>query len=344
MNVAQDKVFKGHIDRESSMSLMETAGQPGSAEHRSPLDTTPSLRGQAATLDPLLAQAFMVSARCGCFMQAARSLNIKATLLRKQLSSLEAQLKCSLFSHCENGIALSREGLQLQAQLIALAHERDLPVIEQPLVRLAVAESILHDILGRDLVSLLRRNASVRLDIISLDSELALQAVSADVVVWLGGTDSPLPGPSFAVSEPQRLARLDYLPHIAKRYSRTASRPDSLDDLADFMLVQWQPHRQVESFVPWNALVDERLAGVVQLHSYELLLEMIRCSACIGLLPGYMSRFDRGLIALPGLFDGPMQRQVWMAVNAQSQGDAQVQMIVELIHNTFNERCEWFEP
>jgi DNA-binding transcriptional LysR family regulator len=324
------------------MSFMEITGRQGFAESRSPVDPLPSWPAQAASLDPQLALAFTVSARCGCFMQAARSLDIKATLLRKQLAQLEAQLQCSLFSHSDNGIALSRDGLQLQAKLIALAHERDLPMREQPLIRLAVAETILHDILGRDLVALLRRNARVRLDIITLDSELALQAVSADVVVWLAGTDSPLPGPSFPVGEPQRLARLDYLPHIAKRYSRAASRPDSLDDLADFLLVQWQPHQQVESFGPWNALVDQRLAGVVQLHSYELLLEMIRCSACIGLLPGYMSRFDRGLIALPGLFE-PMQRQVWMAVNAQSADDGQVQMIVELIRNTFTERQEWFE-
>jgi DNA-binding transcriptional LysR family regulator len=297
----------------------------------------------AAGIDPVLAQSFRVSARCGCFMQAARSLNIKSTQLSKHLAQLESQLQCSLFNHQDNGLALSREGLALQAQLIALAHERDAPVIEQPLIRLAVAESILHDILGRDLVALLRRNASVRLDIITLDSELSLQAISADVVLWLAGTDSPLPGPSFAVSEPQRLARLEYLPHIAKRYSRVAARPDSLDDLADFMLVQWQHDRQVESFRPWNSVVDQRLAGVVQLHSYELMLEMIRCSACIGLLPRYISQFDRGLIALPELFEQPMQRQVWMAVNADTQGQADVQMIVELIHNTFNERREWFE-
>jgi DNA-binding transcriptional LysR family regulator len=276
-------------------------------------------------------------------MQAARSLNIKSTQLRKQLAQLEAQLQRSLFCHSGNGFALSRDGLQLQAQLMALARERDLPVIEQPLVRLAVAESILHDILGRDLVALLRRNASVRLDIISLDSELSLRAISADVVVWLTGTDSPLPGPSFAITEPQRLARLDYLPHIAKRYSRVAARPDSLGDLADFMLVQWQHDRQVETFGPWNRLVEQRLAGVVQLHSYELMLEMIRCSACIGLLPHYMSRFDRGLLALPGLFNQPRQRQVWMAVNADSRNEAEVQGIVELIRNTFNERREWFE-
>jgi hypothetical protein len=56
-----------------------------------------------------------------------------------------------------------------------------------------------------------------------------------------------------------------------------------------------------------------------------------------------MSHFDRGLIGLPGLFGQPMQRQVWMAVNAESLGEVQVQTIVELIQNTFEERREWFE-
>jgi DNA-binding transcriptional LysR family regulator len=322
---------------------METSAHRGAAEYRVAIDKNASWRQLAAGIDPELALSFTVSARCGCFMQAARSLNIKSTRLRRQLALLETQLRCSLFNPSDNGLSLSRDGLRLHAQLIALAHERDLPVIEQPLIRLAVADSILHDILGRDLVALLRRNASVRLDIKTLDSELSLQAVSADVVVWLGETGSPLPGPSFVTTEPRSLAQLEYLPHIAKRYSRVASRPECLEELADFLLVQWQQDCQVESFRPWNALVDQRLAGAVQLQSYELMLEMIRCSACVGLLAHYMSHFDRGLVALPGLFERPMRRQVWMAVNARSEDDAQVRMIVELIENTFNERREWFE-
>ncbi|PTR28181.1 LysR family transcriptional regulator [Pseudomonas sp. GV085] len=325
------------------MSVMETSTRLGATEYRVAIEKNTSWRQLAAGIDPELALCFTASARCGCFMQAARSLNLKATRLRRQLVQLETQLQCSLFNHSDNGLSLSRDGLRLHAQLIALAHERNLPVIEQPLIRLAVADSILHDLLGRGLVALLRRNASLRLDIITLDSELSLQAVSADVVVWLGETESPLPGPSFATTEPRRLVQLNYLPHIAKRYSRVASRPECVDDLAGFLLVQWQQDSQVESLRPWNALVDQRLAGAVQLQSWELMLEMIRCSACIGLLPHYMSHFDRALIALPGLFDQPMRRQVWMAVNAHSGGDAQVRMIVELIENTFNERRAWFE-
>ncbi|WP_440974730.1 LysR family transcriptional regulator [Pseudomonas koreensis] len=325
------------------MSFTEPAGRQGSPDYRWAQGEREPWLAQAATIDAEVAQYFLVSARCGCFMQAARSLNVRSTLLRKQLAQLEQELQHSLFSFQGSALSLTREGQQLQAQLVALAHERKLPVVEQPLIRLAVAESILHDILGRDLIALLRRNASVRLEIIALDSELSLRAVSADVVLWLAHGESPNPGPTFATSQPQALARVDYLPHIAKRYSRVTARPASADDLSDFMLVQWQHDRQIDSFRPWNELVEQRLAGVVQMQSYELMLEMIRCSACIGLLPAYMSRFDRGLVALPGLFDEPMQLQAWLAVNADSQAIEEVRTLVELIHHTFNERQEWFQ-
>ena len=139
------------------------------------------------------------------------------------------------------------------------------------------------------------------------------------------------------------MARLEYLPHIAKRYSRLITRPDSIEDLDDYMLVQWQPDAQVGALQPWNQVVQQRLAAVVQVHAYSLMLEMIRCGACIGLLPHYMSNFDRGLVALPGLLAEGMQRQVWLAVNAQVQHAEAVQMIVELIVSTFEGRREWFD-
>jgi hypothetical protein len=54
------------------------------------------------------------------------------------------------------------------------------------------------------------------------------------------------------------------LPHIAKRYSRLTTRPETLDDLADYMLVQWHPDQQVQVLQPWNTLVEQRQAAVVR--------------------------------------------------------------------------------
>ncbi|MDF3241507.1 LysR family transcriptional regulator [Pseudomonas veronii] len=325
------------------MAFLEPSGPQGPAPYREPSQSRSAWLALANDIEPEVARYFLVSARCGCFMQAARSLNIKATLLRKRLAQLEEQLRHVLFIFQGNGLVLSRDGQLLQAQLIALAHARRLPVVEQPLIRLAVAEPILHDILGRDLIALLRRNASVRLEIISIDSQLSLQAADVDVVLWLSDADGPTPGPSFPTAPPQVLARLEYLPHIAKRYSRLTTRPDSVEDLDDYMLVQWQPDGQVNALQPWNTVVAQRLAAVVQVHAYSLMLEMIRCGACIGLLPRYMGSFDRGLVALPGLLAEPMQRQVWLAVKAQVQHAEAVQMIVELITSTFEGRREWFD-
>ena len=326
------------------MAYLEPSGPQAPAAYRTASEPrSSSWQALASEIEPEVARYFLVSARCGCFMQAARSLNIKSTLLRKRLAQLEEHVRHALFTYQGNGLVLSRDGLQLQAQLIALAHERRLPVVEQPLIRLAVAEPILHDILGRDLIALLRRNASVRLEIISIDSHLSLQAVDVDVVLWLSDTDGPAPGPSFPIQPPRPLARLHYLPHIAKRYSRLTTRPDSVDDLDDYMLVQWQPDVQVDALQPWNHVVEQRRAAVVQVQAYSLMLEMIRCGACIGLLPHYMSSFDRGLVALPGLLADSMQRQVWLAVNAQVQDAQAVQVIVELIVGTFEGRKEWFD-
>jgi DNA-binding transcriptional LysR family regulator len=326
------------------MAYLEPSGPQAPAAYRTASEPrSSSWQALASEIEPEVARYFLVSARCGCFMQAARSLNINSTLLRKRLAQLEEQVRHALFTYQGNGLVLSRDGLQLQAQLIALAHERRLPVVEQPLIRLAVAEPILHDILGRDLIALLRRNASVRLEIISIDSQLSLQAVDVDVVLWLSDTDGPAPGPSFPIQPPRPLARLHYLPHIAKRYSRLTTRPDSVDDLDDYMLVQWQPDVQVDALQPWNHVVEQRRAAVVQVQAYSLMLEMIRCGACIGLLPHYMSSFDRGLVALPGLLADSMQRQVWLAVNAQVKDAQAVQVIVELIVGTFEGRKEWFD-
>lgn len=327
------------------MPFSKAGSWPGASHGGPPFTDHAGMFDDAAPLDiaPEIAEAFLVTARCGCFTQAARSLNLKSSVLRKQLALLEDTLRVPLLRFQDNSLTLSRAGLELQTRLMALSLARNPVIVDQPPVRVAMAESILHDIVQRDLIALLRRNARVRLEVVSLDGSQALQSVSADIVLWLAEPGSASPGPGFVTSLPICLARLDYRPHIAKRYSRSAVRPQSLEDLADYMLAERPQDRQQPGLRPWHAFIERRLFGVVRVHDYGLMLEMIRCSASIGLFPGYMTHLDRGLVALPGVFTEAMQLEVWLAVDAQTAHTAPVRLIVDLIVNAFRERAEWFE-
>ncbi|MDF5906535.1 LysR family transcriptional regulator [Pseudomonas aeruginosa] len=87
---------------------------------------------------------FLVTARCGCFMQAARSLDVKPTLLRKTLARLEERLGLHLFVHEGNALSLTREGRIVQAAGQRLVEDSQSHADlhrQQPLVRLAVAEA-----------------------------------------------------------------------------------------------------------------------------------------------------------------------------------------------------------
>ncbi len=297
-----------------------------------------------AGLDMEAAHFFVVAARCGCFMQAARSLSVKPTLLRKKLGVLAAWAGHPLFQHQGNALVLSPEGRRLRTQLAArlavlspgLAQNED-----QPLVRIAVAEPLLHDILGRDLLAFLRQHANVRLELARLDEGEA-PAADTDLRVWLAPPGDATPWPGFASAHQVCLAQLEYLPHIAKRYSRETSRPRSLVELADYMLVDLHGYAGIDALQPWNLAIAERRAGVTRVNSYEMLRQMIQWSACIGLLPHYVGQLDKNLMALPALFEPRMDMQAWLAVRAGEEEREEVRRLVALVHAAFDERRDWF--
>lgn len=308
---------------------------------RPPETAMPVVRPQVPlALDEQTLNCFLVTARCGCFMQAARRLNLKPVALRKRLAALEARLGYSLFVNRNNNPVLSQQGerllLVLQAREPAVPVQ--LPEEEGARVRLAVAEPLLQDLLGRNLINFVRQHAGMRLEVATLGGSQVPQQ-GADIALWLG--DLQPPG-STQGGAPEALATLDYLPHIAKRYAREANRPSSLSDLQDYMLVQWQGEVGVAALRPWQALLQNRSAGVTQIQDYEMYCQLIKCSASVGLLPHYAGHLDRGLLALPGLFREPMRRRVWLAVNADTEGDPLVQVMLAAIRAAFDERREWF--
>ncbi|MDH0301885.1 MULTISPECIES: LysR family transcriptional regulator [unclassified Pseudomonas] len=308
---------------------------------RPPETTVAVVRPQVPlALDEQTQDCFIITARCGCFMQAARRLNLKPVALRKRLAALEARLGYSLFVNRNNNPVLSQQGERLLQ--ILQAREPTLPVpaprVEGAVVRLAVAEPLLQDLLGRNLINFVRQHAGMRLEVATLDGRQGPEQM-ADVALWLGDLQRPA---DFAGTAPEALATLEYLPHIAKRYAREANRPTHLADLQDYMLVQWQGESGVQALTPWQVLLRTRAGGVTQIQDYEMYCQLIKCSASVGLLPHYASHLDRGLLALPGLFREPMRRRAWLAVNTETAGDPLVQVMVGAIRAAFDERREWF--
>ncbi|MCL6701789.1 LysR family transcriptional regulator [Pseudomonas sp. T1.Ur] len=310
----------------------------------------PSINSDDRHLDNLedlqALEFFLVTARCSCFMQAARSLNVKASLLRKKLSRLSIHYGSPLFEHRGNALVLSQDGRHLRNQLLAHRALLALPdafVEDQALVRVAVAEPLLHDILNRELLGFVRQHANVRLDLLRLDSNPDQEPVEADVVVWLTNPQAQAPGLSFPVVELSCLAELEYIPHIAKRYSREASRPRSLAELQDYMLVSLHDYAKMPSLQPWNSTVGTRRSGVTQVNSYELMRQMIQWSACVGLLPHYVCALDKTLQPLPDLFDRGMPMQVWMAIHRDEAHRDEVTRLAALVRAAFEQLREWFQ-
>lgn len=196
---------------------------------------------------------FLVTARCGCFMQAARSLDVKPTLLRKTLARLEERLGLHLFVHEGNALSLTREGRIVQAAGQRLVEDSQSHADlhrQQPLVRLAVAESVLHDVLSRELWGYLRKNANLRVALAELREGWPESAGPAEIAIWIADPGQPHPAMEGHFAAPARIAELEYQPHIGKRYSRERTRPASEDELDDYLLAQLHGHAASAAWRP----------------------------------------------------------------------------------------------
>ncbi|MGI0829172.1 LysR family transcriptional regulator [Pseudomonas aeruginosa] len=288
---------------------------------------------------------FLVTARCGCFMQAARSLDVKPTLLRKTLARLEERLGLHLFVHEGNALSLTREGRIVQAAGQRLVEDSQSHADlhrQQPLVRLAVAESVLHDVLSRELWRYLRKNANLRVALAELREGWPESAGPAEIAIWIADPGQPHPAMEGHFAAPTRIAELEYQPHIGKRYSRERTRPASEDELDDYLLAQLHGQAASAALAPWNRRVAARQSGVIEVQSHDLLLQAILWGACIGLLPHYAGRLERNLAALPQVFDEPMRREVWMSVQPEAENRVEVRALLDLIEHAFDDRRDWF--
>lgn len=289
-----------------------------------------------------LAQLFITSARCGSFNQAARILNTHSTVIRRRLAKLESYIGSPLFSYRERTLSLTDSGRALYELLDS--RFGDLHPVPHPgpkeLMRLACPDALLSTVLARQLVAFIRRYAAMRLEIQPMNG---LPVEPAEVMIWMGEPDAPRPSPNFAMTKPKLLGRVGYCPHVAKRYSGGQRPPVNPDDLRNYMLVQHINNTSRQAFGPWNKLVHQRQSSVTVVHSQELVHELVKSSACVGLLPDFISRLDRTLLPLHSLFDTTMERCVWMSTTPLAAQRDEVQEMASLVISAFEDRRNWLD-
>lgn len=247
--------------------------------------------------------------------------------------------------HEGNALSLTREGRIVQAAGQRLVEDSQSHADlhrQQPLVRLAVAESVLHDVLSRELWGYLRKNANLRVALAELREGWPESAGPAEIAIWIADPGRPHPAMEGHFAAPARIAELEYQPHIGKRYSRERTRPASEDELDDYLLAQLHGQATSAALAPWNRRVAARQSGVIEVQSHDLLLQAILWGACIGLLPHYAGRLERNLAALPQVFDEPMRREVWMSVQPEAENRVEVRALLDLIEHAFDDRRDWF--
>ncbi|EXF47517.1 LysR family transcriptional regulator [Pseudomonas sp. BAY1663] len=208
----------------------------------------------------------------------------------------------------------------------------------ESLVRVAIAEPLLHDIVNRDLIAYLRANRQARVELLPLDNPFNPQPEDAHILVWLRWPESVLPRMYRSDFTMRPLGTLEYVPCVAKRYARGRAHRSDRTILEKFMLVQLQDYATVPSLAPWNRVVNQRRAGVTTLRSYGTMRELVRWGACLGLMPYYVPRLDRNLLALPDLLPGTMEVQAWLAVSPDASCRPDVSAIADMILCAFNER------
>lgn len=138
------------------------------------------------------------------------------------------------------------------------------------------------------------------------------------------------------------IVELEYQLYIGKCYLCECMWLVSEDELDDYLLVQFYGQVVSVVLVFWNWWVVVCQLGVIEVQSYDLLLQVIFWGVCIGLLLYYVGCLECNLVVLLQVFDELMWWEVWMSVQLEVENCVEVCVLFDLIEYVFDDWCDWF--
>lgn len=142
-------------------------------------------------------RAFILTARHGSTLKAARALGVNQTTVMRRIGDLEGELGLKLFHRHQQGYRLSADGEALlpeaeamERQAYALLgkveeHRRQL----SGTVRITATELAVARLVAPAVAALRDRHPHIRIEIVATDARLDLAAGEADLAIRAGGAD-----------------------------------------------------------------------------------------------------------------------------------------------------------
>ncbi|SDS19596.1 DNA-binding transcriptional regulator, LysR family [Halopseudomonas litoralis] len=264
---------------------------------------------------------------------AARSLGLRYSTLRNEITRLEEHLDMRLF-HSTNGRAkLTLEGEQLFQLSEKLLDENATTAMygEQSDLVLSIPTLVLEGFLYRELISILRENSGLK---VSLVDDAPEMQETADLVIWL---QEPRDGNELRrkLTQPRQLSTLSFSPYVTERMTRGRAVPAGLEDMEHFMTVQYDGYESFSCFGEWNDFIAQRRHSAIHVDSPQAQWQMIRWANCIGLLPDKSAYLNSGVRRLPAFLDTALELDVWSGLNTRSAHIPDARMIAKRVSRVF---------
>ncbi|MCI0466960.1 MAG: LysR family transcriptional regulator [Beijerinckiaceae bacterium] len=248
-------------------------------------------------------RAFSAAAATGSFTQAGEALGLSQSAVSRHVSSLEQDLKVSLFHRHARGLVLTEQGellletarevmAKLDAAEMALSESREKPTGE---LKITTSFGIGMGWLTPRLGPFLELYPDIKVEVILADEELDLGMREADVALRLRE-------PSQPGLIRRRLFAVHYHLYASANYLRRHGEPHSLADLVHHRLLAYSA--TPGSFLnELNAPLfaghggEERVPAML-VNNIPALQRGVESGIGIGVLPDYLNKPGTGLVQL----------------------------------------------
>lgn len=288
-------------------------------------------------------RVFLVVARQGQFLGAARRLGLNHTTVSRRLDALEADLGSILVERRPSGSTLTKAGERLlpvaermEAEIVQLAATmREDEAEVAGTVRIGAPDGLGNLVLAAEMGRLIDRHPNLVVELVPLPRAFSLSRREADIAI---GLDRPSHGRLIA----SKLCDYSLGIYAAPAYLERFGTPKTRSDLSRHTAVT-----AVEDFV-YAAALDyatmlEAYAGrLFRCASVVGQLEAVRSGVGLGVLHDFAASSASGLVRI--MRDVSFHRSYWLLSHADTHRIRRVAACREFLTTLVRDRRDQFQP